>query len=440
MQSVAAPGRVAPHHNLRAILARRGFRRLLSVRLLSQLGDGWFQAGLASSVFFNPEQAASPLAITAAFAVLLLPYTVLGPFIGVFLDRWSRRNALFLANLFRAAMVIPAAISVWHGREDALFLVSALVVVAFNRFFLAGLSASQPHVVEQERLVTANSFASTAGTVLYAASLGSAGVAFHWLGTSLHSYAVVTGCAVVGYALAALVTLSSFRVDALGPDDAERPTNTIRGALLDSARGLVAGLRHLSHRPAAATVLVMQAGQRALFGVLTITTLLLYRNYYSADDAAGAITNLLPIAAAAATGSLLAAIVTPPLSRRITGWRTLVIVTGLLAVVIPVLTMPYVKMLTVAAAFAASVGAQATKIVTDTTLQVDIADDYRGRVFSVNDTGFNFMFVVGLFVGALVTPADGQAPVVMLGTGVGYAVLALWFGLRHRRIPPTPAI
>src|SRR6187455_558614 len=111
MPSVAAPARIAPHHNLRAILARRGFRRLLSVRLLSQLGDGWFQAGLASSVFFNPEQAASPLAITAAFAVLLLPYTVLGPFIGVFLDRWSRRNALYLANLFRAAMVIPAAIS-----------------------------------------------------------------------------------------------------------------------------------------------------------------------------------------------------------------------------------------------------------------------------------------------------------------------------------------
>jgi MFS family permease len=440
MPSVAAPARIAPHHNLRAILARRGFRRLLGVRLVSQLGDGWFQAGLASSVFFNPEQAASPLAITSAFAVLLLPYTVLGPFIGVFLDRWSRRNALFLANLFRAAMVIPAAISVWYGREDPLFLVAALGVIALNRFFLAGLSASLPHVVDQERLVTANSFATTAGSVLYAASLASAGAAFHWLGTSLHSYAVVAGCAVIGYALAAVMTLASFRVDALGPDDAERPTTTVAGALMDSARGLVAGLRHLSHRPAAATVLIMQAGHRALFGVLTITTLLLYRNYYSVDDAAGAITNLLPIAAAAAAGSLLAAVVTPPLSRRITGWRTLVILTALLAVLVPVLSIPYVKMLTVAAAFAVSVGSQATKIVTDTTLQVDIADDYRGRVFSVNDTGFNFMFVVGLFIGALVTPADGQAPAVMLGAGIGYAVLALWFGLSHRRIPPTPAI
>ncbi len=78
MQSVLAPdpaNRTAPHHNVLAILSRRGFRRLVAVRLLSQLGDGWFQAGLAGSVFFNPEQAASPIAITAAFAVLLLPYS-----------------------------------------------------------------------------------------------------------------------------------------------------------------------------------------------------------------------------------------------------------------------------------------------------------------------------------------------------------------------------
>src|SRR5258706_10193912 len=126
------PG-TAPHPNLGAILARRGFRRLLGVRLLSQVGDGWFQAGLASSVFFNPQRAASPLAITAAFAVLLLPYSLLGPFVGVFLDRWSRRNTLFVANLIRAAFVLPAALSVWYGREDAVFVCSALGVVAANR-------------------------------------------------------------------------------------------------------------------------------------------------------------------------------------------------------------------------------------------------------------------------------------------------------------------
>src|SRR5262245_59875307 len=117
MQAVLGTGRGAarPHHNLRAILARRDFRRLLQSRIASQLGDGLFQGGLAGSVFFNPQRAAGPMAIAAAFAVLLIPYSVLGPFVGVFLDRWSRQRVLFVANTARAALVLPAAWFVWHG-------------------------------------------------------------------------------------------------------------------------------------------------------------------------------------------------------------------------------------------------------------------------------------------------------------------------------------
>jgi MFS family permease len=430
MQSALAQStRTAPHHNLRAIFSRRGFRHLLLVRLLSQVGDGWFQAGLASSVFFNPERAASPLAITSAFAVLLLPYSTLGPFIGVFLDRWSRRNTLFLANLCRAVLVLPAAVSVWYGREDLIFLSAALGVIALNRFFLAGMAASLPHVVEEERLVTANSFASTAGTVVYSLSIGSAGFAFQVVGAKFHSYATVAVCAAGMYALAAVLTLGSFRPDALGPDDAERPSTTVRGALMDSARGLVAGLRHLAHRPAASSMLLMQAGHRALYGVLGITTLVLYRNYYNSESAEGAITGLLPVAAAAAGGSLLAAVITPPLTRHIGGWRYLTATTAALAVLVPAFGLTYIEVLTVAAAFVVSLAAQATKIVTDTTLQVEVDDDFRGRVFSVNDTGFNLMFVLGLLIGALVMPSNGYSPVLMVAAGAGYALLALWFGM-----------
>src|SRR5262245_40475359 len=158
MQALATESTRTPlHHNLVAILSRRGFRRLLAVRVASQLGDGVFQAGLAGSVFFNPERAASPVAIAAAFAVLLVPYSLLGPFVGVFLDRWSRRQVLFVANTIRAALVLPAAWFVWNGAQDVPFVSCALVIIALNRFFLSGLSASQPHVVEQRRLVTANS-------------------------------------------------------------------------------------------------------------------------------------------------------------------------------------------------------------------------------------------------------------------------------------------
>ena len=437
MQSVLAPAlatRTASRHNVLAILSRRGFRRLVAVRLLSQLGDGWFQAGLASSVLFNPERAASPIAITAAFAVLLLPYSIVAPFVGVFLDRWSRRTSMGIANLARAAAVVPAAVSVWYGREDMIFLFAALTVVALNRFFLSGLSAAQPHVVESERLVTANSFATTAGSVVYAGSLGSAGVAIHFIGTGLHQYAAVAVVAALSYLGAAVLTLVWFRPDALGPDDTVRLTGSIIAGVRDTVVGMVSGFRHLARSPAASAVLLTQAAHRALFGVLAITTLLLYRNHYAVGNADASINGLLPVAAAAAAGALLAALITPRMTRRLGAGRWLVLVTAVLAILVPAFGLPYLPVLTVAAAFVVSLGSQATKIVTDTSLQLEIEDDYRGRVFSINDTGFNLMFVFGLLIGSWVLPMTGVSPATMIGIGVGYASIAIRFGLINRRL------
>jgi len=92
--------------DLRTVLRGRGFRRLFTVRLVSQGSDGAFQAALASLVFFSPERAATAHAAAAAFAVSVLPYTLVGPFAGVLLDRWRRRQVLLAANLVRTVMAL----------------------------------------------------------------------------------------------------------------------------------------------------------------------------------------------------------------------------------------------------------------------------------------------------------------------------------------------
>ena len=191
--------------NLRAVLRRPGLRRLLAVRLTSQFGDGWFQAGLAGSVLFNPQKAAGPLEIAIAFAVLLLPYSLVGPFAGVFLDRWSRRGVLVFANAARAVLVVPAVLLIWYGREGLTFTLLALAIIAINRFFLSGLSAAQPHVVDAPGLVTANSLATTLGTVCYTLGLGGAAAVSHVIGTGFHEYALVASAAVGLYAVSAVL-------------------------------------------------------------------------------------------------------------------------------------------------------------------------------------------------------------------------------------------
>jgi MFS family permease len=439
MQAVLGVGRGSsrPGHNLRAILARRDFRRLLQSRIASQIGDGLFQGGLAGSVIFNPQRAASPTAIAAAFAVLLIPYSVLGPFVGVFLDRWSRQRVLFVANTLRAALVLPAAWFVWHADERMAFVLVALCVVALNRFFQAGLSAALPHVADEARLVTANSFATTAGSIAYAISLGTGGAILRQTGPNYHSYALVAAVAALGYGASALITVVSFRFDALGPDAADRPDRTIANAIGDTARGLVAAIGHLRRRPTAAQVVAVQAIHRGLYGVLALMTLLLYRNYFYADSPRASVAGLLPIAATAAAGALVAALVTPVASRRL-GWqRWVVLLLAALAVGVPALCLPMRERLLVTGAALISIAAQGTKIVSDTALQVECADDYRGRVFSLNDTLFNLLFVAGIFVGARVLPADGRAPHVVLLVGLGYALATVWYAMASERTRPV---
>jgi hypothetical protein len=414
---------------LRAILHRRDFRRLLGVRLFSQLGDGVLQASLAGSVFFNPERAASPVAIATAFAVLLVPYSTLGPFVGVFLDRWSRRQVLFVASAARAALVAVCASMVWRGDAGGAFVGVALAIIALNRFFLAGLSAAQPHVVEPHTLVTANSFATTAGTVCYSGALALAGAAFQLTGTGFHPYALIAATAIGWYGLSATLVLVSFPVGALGPDHAMRPSGSVLAGLADTARGMVAGLAHLARRRAAWSVVVVQGVHRGLYGVGAMMTLLLYKHtgYYGTGDPADAVSGLLPVAAAAALGALLAAVVTPAVTRRVGGPVWVVVLVGGLAVLLPPLGLPFLPALTVLLVGLISVATQGLKIVVETTLQLHCEDDYRGRVFSVNDTAQNLLFVAGLFVAAIALPVDGYAPAAVPVVAGIYAVLALWY-------------
>src|SRR5690606_27417772 len=114
--SLAAPGRHpgdrAPRTGfgqLLHLLGGAGFRRLFTVRVTSQWADGVFQVALASYVVLSPERAPSAWGIAIALAVVLLPFSVLGPFVGVFLDRWSRRQVLVRANLVRVPLLLVLA-------------------------------------------------------------------------------------------------------------------------------------------------------------------------------------------------------------------------------------------------------------------------------------------------------------------------------------------
>jgi hypothetical protein len=430
LKGVASPVR-AGHHNLRAILSVRGFRRLMAVRTLSHLADGWFQAGLAGSVLFNPEKQTSPLGIAIGFAVLLLPYSLVGPYVGVFLDRWSRRTIVVVANLIRALLVVPASLMIFRGSEQVLFLILAFLIIAINRLFLASMSAAVPHVVDDRRLVTGNAFAGTLGSICFALGLGSAVFALsHLVSPTFHGYGLIASLAMVGYGGSALLAQWSFAPEALGPD--HPPATGFRTALASSGRGLVAGVRHLTVARGAAYAMLAQSAQRLLFGVLALATLLLYRGPFAGgpgSDVTGSIPGLVLVFTAGGVGVLLASVLTPPVARRIAGWRWVAALLAAEGIAVAVFGAPFHPGLLAIAVLVVSVAGQGVKIVVETDLQHECDDDYRGRVFSLNDTAFNATFVVGMFVAALVLPADGRSLGVLITVAVGFVAVSLWYAV-----------
>lgn len=429
LSEVPSPKRV-PSHNLLAVLRQRGFRRLLGVRITSQLADGWFQAGLAGSVLFNPDKQPNPLAIAAGFAVLLLPYSVVGPYIGVFLDRWSRRSILFVANLLRALFVLPTAILIFVGAEGLPFLVLAFLITGLNRFFLAGISAAVPHVVADRQLVTANSLSVTLGSICYSAGLASAlGALAHLVPATFHGYGVISSMALIGYTTSAIMARLSFTSDALGPDG-PRPEATLGTALKHSGGEMVRGVRHLASRRGAAYAMLAQSAQRMLYGILALATLLLFREPVAAGrDMNGSIPVLAAMFFAAGLGVLAASALTPPIARRITGWRWLATLLAAEGVAIGAFGPTFDVRMLVLAVFVVNLAGQGVKILVETDLQHECADEYRGRVFSLNDAAFNVTFLVGLFVGAFVLPEDGRSASAMIATAALLGLVALWYAM-----------
>ncbi|QOV37117.1 MFS transporter [Streptomyces ferrugineus] len=407
--------------DLRVLLRFRYFRRLLVVRLLSQGADGVYQTALATYVVFSPEKQTSAAAIASAMAVLLLPYSLVGPFSGVLLDRWRRRQVLLYGSLLRTVLASATAALIITQVPDWLFYVSALCVTAVNRFVLSGLSAALPRVVDEERLVMANSLSPTAGTLAATAGVG---LAFLVRLVIWDSDAAVVLLGAALYLCAGLASLRMAR-ELLGPDR-ELVTPRLTTALSGTARDLVAGVRHLSTPPRreAAWALFSMTLMRFCYGALLVMLLMLCRYAFSsnADDGLALLGLALGISGA---GFFAAALATPWAAARLGPGGWIVVCAGAAAVLVSALGLPFATTPTLVAAFVLGLTTQGAKIATDTIVQSSVEDGFRGRTFSVYDVLFNVAFVGAAGVAALILPPDGRSAALVVTVAVIYAGVAV---------------
>jgi MFS family permease len=392
-----------------------GAIRLTAVKFAGQFGDGMFQAALGGAILFNPERETDPLAIAAGFAVLLLPYSLVGPFAGALLDRWDRRSVLLWANLLRGILIGVAALLLATGGGDTALLVTALAAVGVSRFVLAGVSAALPNVVRPSWLVTTNSVLATVGSGVSAAGAGVAVAVIAVVGSGDAAGAIATGLSIVGSVIG-VVAAAGFEAGVLG-----RGVDSTTSAVGDVLRGFASAASAVWRARSVLAAMLGIGAHRIVFGIDTLVMVLLLRGNTSDGFVPAGFAGFGVALTATAAGMLLAALITPLLIPKVGRGRTiaaaLIVAAAAQGLLIATLTPDVI----VVGAFVLGVAGQTIKLTGDAAMQLDIDDAHRGRVFALQDTVFNVAFVGAIAVAA--TVADHPQTLVYVGVAVYLASL-----------------
>ena len=399
--------------NLWQLLTDQKFSKLLRLRWSGQVTDGIFQSALASFVLFSPERQASALNSALAFAVVLLPYSVIGPFVGTILDRISRQRAILLSNLIRSATLIIIATLIFQGNTGVVLTVFVLIAFGVNRLILAGLSAGIPLMIESKNLISANALAVTGGSVWVVLG-GGVGLGIRRLidGTTSADYAdgYIILFAAIGYLVAALFA-SALKRKEIGPLDHEiKEASFIQGFV-----EMQEGLRFLRKNVDAARGIAAVAVHRGGITALTLIALLLERNTFNdpADSEAG-LAGVSFTLSIAAVGFVVGAVIAPFGVRKIGRhrWMRLALIASTAGPLFIVFIRTPVTL--VCAAFITALFGQSLKVTNDALVQSKIDDIYRGRVFAVYDVVVNGTIVSGAVIAALLLPDTGDSYLVPL--------------------------
>ena len=388
------------------------------------MADGIFQSALASFLLFSPERQADPMGAALAFALVLVPYSVVGPFVGTILDRFSRQRILLISNLIRTITLSCIALLIFQGHTGVELTVFVLTAFGINRLILAGLSAGLPLIVSREKLISANAYAVTGGSVWVVIG-GGIGLGIRKIidsvATADYADAVIVSVAAVGYLTAAFFA-SRLKRGEIGP----LPHEKVKGSFTQGFREMREGIRFLEDHADAARGIIAIAIQRGGLTALTLMTLVLERNYFNdpLDPEAG-LAGATFMIVTAATGLVIGAIIAPFGVARVGRhrWIRLAMLAASVSVIGLALTRTTLT-LALTAFFVALCG-QSVKVTNDALVQSKIDDIFRGRVFAVYDVVVNLSIVSGGLLAALLLPQNGDSWLLPTVIGFGYLLTAL---------------
>jgi MFS family permease len=382
-----------------------GLSRLIELHAFNGAGDAAVAISLAGTLFFQvpTDQARGQVALF--LAVTMLPFAIVAPLLGPFLDRFShgRRWAIGATMALRAFLCWVLADVLGSGNDAALFPAALGCLVASKAYGVTRAAAVPRLLPEGLSLVRANSrisLASVAGAAVSAPlAVGASTFGPQW--SLRYAFLVFVGGTILAILLPARVDSAAGEekasISALGRQRSRRPK--------------------LPHSVAVA--LRATTGMRVLSGFLLMFMAFLLRDkpFPSWEDRPELLLGL--VIGSAGVGSTLGIALGSVLRRirpEVTVVATLVADAAVTVVATVLYGLPTVLLLGLTAGLAQSLG----KLSLDALIQRDVPESRRSATFARSETLLQLTWVFGGLLG-IALPLVPQ-----LGLGVAAAVLVSW--------------
>ena len=421
-----------------ATFSNRNFAVLMGVQYLAQAGQGIIQGAIGKSIAFGGQKGFDVSNVPSAdyllkvVLALYVPYTLLSPFIGVFIDRFQRRRVVWWANIITAAIVVVVTVPVLLrlGNETSegnvgatiALILGLLAAQACVRVALAVKSAAIPDVLSGRDLLQANGLSQAGGALFQLLgigfALGAAAVLPAWLVVALGAVVIL---------VAAIVSQQMERAEA------RRHDTTFGQEASRVLRNIVAGLKEVAARPPAALGLSSFQMLRYQFWGFGLFVFALYAKNLVQGGKADTLALVISGVGGLFGGGLGMVLAqrwkdrVPPIrlllaSMALLGAGTLIF--GSLVSVVGFAAMLFIGF------FSFFLG----KISADTITQQAMPDDFRGRAFALFDIAYNLGFIIPAFILSLVW-IEGDATrtrVILMASGAIFlgltALISLWAG------------
>jgi MFS transporter, DHA3 family, macrolide efflux protein len=371
------------------VLALRPVRLLWIAQVVSIFGDFLALFAVLSDVSFRLK--ATPAQVTLISVAFLIPFALLGPVAGVFVDRWDAKRTMISSDLIRAALALGLVFASSLNQIYAiLFALSAV-----STFFVPAQTIMIRSVTPIEGLMAANALMQQAFQVVRIISPAIAGAMVNWVGAKPAYYfdaASFTFSAAIIAAIA--VSRATAATSAAGPSES--------GKLKSILNDLMAGVRFIfTHTTISFVILAMAAGMFALSCFAPLLAIYVRDTLKSGEFQFGVINSLIGVGMIFATQ-----FITRFAKNRS---KSLLVVAGLFGMGVAVMVMVSIGHVAVAAIGAFGIGFGAIFIVvpTQTLMQQETPVELVGRVSSSFMSVLSVSQLLGLIISGSLTERLG---------------------------------